>query len=116
MKYDVQKGDVLDLLAPYDVNVANADLGYQPCFKVGSIIAAAVTNAASGAAIEGQTVGVITGPKATGETWAVGDLLYWDDSAKKFTKTSTSNTKAGFAMSVTLTGDTSGALKLVPSI
>lgn len=112
-KYQVQDGAVLDLTAPYDLLLAT---GYVPGFKIGSIIGVAETNAASGAAFEGRVTGVHTIAKATGETWAIGDLLYWDDSAKKFTKTSTSNTKAGYAMSVTLTGDTVGNIRLVSSI
>lgn len=112
-KYQVQQGDVLDLTAPYDLLLAT---GYTPGFKIGSIIGVAETNAANGAPFEGRVSGLHTIKKATGETWAIGDLLYWDDSAKDFTKTSTSNTKAGYAMSVTLTGDTVGNIKLVPSI
>ena len=41
---------------------------------------------------------LLNAPKATGAAWAVGDLLYWDATAKKFTKTATSNTACGYAL------------------
>lgn len=51
---------------------------------------------------EGETavislVGAHDVPKATGAVWNQGDILYWDDSAKNFTKTSSANTQAGYA-------------------
>lgn len=116
MKYEIQKGDILDLIAPYDVNPTNADLGYVPGFKVGGIIALAVQGASSGGAIEGQVVGCATVLKAAGAAWAVGDEVYWDDSAKGFTKTSSANTKAGYAITVQASGDTVGGIRLVPTL
>lgn len=50
--------------------------------------------------------------KATGETWAIGDLLYWDAAAAKLTKTSTSNTKFGYALATQASGDTVSGLVL----
>lgn len=44
--------------------------------------------------------------KATGAAWAVGDRIYWDDTAKKFTKTSTDNTACGWSLGTALSGDT----------
>lgn len=41
----------------------------------------------------------------TGAAWAVGDKIYWDDTAKKFTKTSTSNTLVGYALEAKLSAD-----------
>lgn len=113
MKYEVQRGDILDLIAPYDLLLAT---GYVPGFKIGSIIGVAVTNASSGAAFEGAVAGVFTVKKPTGEVWAVGDEVYWDDTNKDFTKTSTSNSKAGYALSAQLTGDTAGNIKLFPTL
>jgi predicted RecA/RadA family phage recombinase len=45
-------------------------------------------------------------PKATGEAWAVGAVIYWDDTNKKFTTTATSNTKCGYALAPALAADT----------
>lgn len=51
-----------------------------------------------------------TVPKATGQAWAMGDLLYWDNSAGKFTTTSSGNTKAGYALAAAASGDTTGTM------
>jgi predicted RecA/RadA family phage recombinase len=53
-------------------------------------------------------------PKATGAAWAVGDKLYWDPVASKFTKTSTDNTYAGMAVAVAASDDTEGEMELNP--
>lgn len=49
-------------------------------------------------------------PKATGTAWAPGDPLYWDDTAKKLTETSASNTLCGYALEAAASGDTTGGL------
>lgn len=48
--------------------------------------------------------------KATGQAWAVGAAIYWDDSAKKFTTTATDNTKCGIALEPALAADTESPL------
>lgn len=49
-------------------------------------------------------------PKAAGAAWAVGDALYWDASAKAFTKTSTANTACGYALAAAASADTVSGL------
>jgi predicted RecA/RadA family phage recombinase len=44
-------------------------------------------------------------PKATGQVWSVGSLLYWDDTAKNFTTTVGTNTKCGHALAAALSAD-----------
>lgn len=51
--------------------------------------------------------------KATGEAWVFGSLLYWDDTNKRLTTTSTSNTKAGYAIEPAASGDTVGGVVLL---
>lgn len=51
-------------------------------------------------------------PKAAGEAWAAGDVVYWDDTAKAFTKTATANTKAGYVQEAALTAATLGIIAL----
>lgn len=52
-------------------------------------------------------------PKATGQVWTEGQLIYWDDVAKKFTTASTSgNTKIGVATAAAATGATTGRIRL----
>lgn len=44
--------------------------------------------------------------KATGEAWAVGQAIYFDADAKKFTTTATDNTKCGYSLGTALAADT----------
>lgn len=105
MKTYVQHGDVLTLTAPYDV-VAGA------AFKVGSIVAVATSAALSGAAVEGITRGVVDVAKVSAQAWTVGALVYWDDTAKLFTTTSTSNTLAGVATAIAANPSATGHVRL----
>jgi len=57
--------------------------------------------------------GLIEYDKATGAAWTPGDTLYWDDSAKKFTKTSAGNTPAGIAAESAGSSDTTGMILLL---
>ena len=111
MKNFVQEGFALDLAAPYDVSSGGG-------FKVGDIIAIAASDALSGADVVGYVEGVfdVTAEGAgSGQAWAAGDKVYWDDTNKRFTKTSTSNTLAGYAVAAKVTTDTVGRLRLCPA-
>jgi predicted RecA/RadA family phage recombinase len=112
MKNYVEGGEVIDLAAPYAV-ASGAGM------KVGQFIAIAACDAANGATVAGYLQGVFDVLKegaGSGQAWAVGDLVYWDNTAKQFTKTSTSNTKAGYAAGAALTTDVVGRLRLVPGL
>lgn len=54
-------------------------------------------------------------PKATGEAWTVGQAIYWDNAAKKFTTTSAGNTACGTALAPALAADTVTPLFLFKS-
>ena len=97
------KGDTLTVAAPYDVaSGAFALVG-------AGIFGEAVKAALSGAPVVLVRAGNFTGvPKATGAAWVIGDVLYWDDSAKAFTKTSSGNKRVGVALSAQASGDTTG--------
>lgn len=105
MKNYIQDGNVLSLTAPYDV-AAGAG------FKVGSIIAIATSAALTGAAVEGLTAGVVEVAKTSAQAWTVGAKVYWDDTAKEFTTTSTSNTLAGVAVAVATNPSATGRVRL----
>jgi predicted RecA/RadA family phage recombinase len=109
MKNYVQPGNTLTLIAPYAVASGAA-------LKVGLIIGVAATAAGIGATVEADTVGVFTLAKATGAAWTVGALLYWDDTAKNCTTTAASNQKIGVAVVAAGAGDTTGVVKLIPTI
>ena len=49
-------------------------------------------------------------PKATGSAWTIGEKIYWDPIAGKFTDVSTSNTLCGYAANVAASGDTTGSI------
>ena len=61
-------------------------------------------------------VGEYNQPKATGEAWTQGQLLYWDNVNKCFTTTAAGNTKAAVASAAQIAGATSGDVVLVPTI
>ena len=87
----IQSGDMFELPAPNELKSGDP-------FKVGSIIAIAMTDAAAGEAVKGAVTGVFDVPKVTGATFAQGDKLYWDNTNKYFTKTASGNTLAAVAL------------------
>ena len=46
------------------------------------------------------------GVKATGEAWAIGQAIYWDNGNSRFTTTLTSNTLCGNATETAIAGAT----------
>ena len=81
--------------------------------KVGSMVGVALLTTAAGVTNQVRLAGVFRDqPKATGENWSAGDKLYWDDTAKKFTKTATNNTAAAYAWYGAASADTTGYIKL----
>lgn len=105
MKNFVQEGEALTLTAPYAVSSGGG-------FKVGSIIAIAATDADNAATVVGYTEGVFTVAKTSAQAWTVGALVYWDNSNKVFTTTSSSNTLAGVATAVAANPSSTGQIRL----
>jgi predicted RecA/RadA family phage recombinase len=105
VKNFIAEGDVLTLALPYDRLAGEA-------FKVGSIVAVATSGGLSGASVEGIVVGVVEVAKVSAQAWTVGLAIYWDDSAKLFTSTSTSNTLAGIATAVAANPSATGKVRL----
>lgn len=111
MKNFVQLGDDLDVVTPSGGMVAGTP------YKIGSLFGIANNTTAQNATNVLSRRGVYKDvAKATGTAWAQGDLLYWDDTAKNFTKTASSNIKAGVAAIAALSGDAVGTVLLIPSI
>ena len=93
MRNYVQDGETIGLLAPYDV-IAGAGM------LVGSIFAVALAAASSGGAVEGRTRGVVdllAETHATTQAIAQGGPVYWDNTNKRCTKTSSGNRLIGYA-------------------
>lgn len=109
MKNYVQQGDVLDLAAPYDVASGAG-------FLIGQIFAVATAAALSTKPVEGKTTGVFDLKYTVAATAAVGDLIYWDDTAKNVTKTASSNKKIGYCVKAAASADATMRVRLVPTI
>jgi predicted RecA/RadA family phage recombinase len=107
MKNYVQPGNTITLTAPYDVASGDGLL-------VGAIFGVATGAAANGEAIEAALVGVFDLKKVGSQAWAVGDKIYWDNTAKETTKTVASNTLVGVAIEAVGSGagETIGRVRL----
>lgn len=92
MKNYVQNGVNLTLPAPADVASGAGVL-------VGAIFGVAATTALSGEDVDIVTGGVFNLPKVSALAIAVGDKVYWDDTAKLVNKTASGNTLIGVAVS-----------------
>lgn len=78
--------------------------------KIGPIFGVAAGAAASGATVDVVTEGVFTLPKVSTDVFAVGAAVYWDDTAKLITSTTSGNTKVGVA--VTAAANPSGTVNV----
>jgi predicted RecA/RadA family phage recombinase len=107
MKNYVQPGNTITLTAPYAVASGDGLL-------VGSIFGIAAGAAALGEPVETALVGVYDLKKVASQAWAAGDKVYWDNTAKEATKTSTSNTLIGVAVVAVAggAGDVVGRVRL----
>jgi predicted RecA/RadA family phage recombinase len=102
----VQRGDILDLTAPYQRNSGEGAL-------IGAIFGVAVNtvaNAAVGQFYVGP--GVFTLAKVSAQAWTEGALIYWDNTAKLCTTVSTSNTRIGVAAAAAANPSSTGSVRL----
>jgi predicted RecA/RadA family phage recombinase len=99
-------GDVIELTAPTGGVVRGSPV------LIADILVIPTDSVAQTLRFQGKTCGVWTLNKATGQTWAEGAILYWDNSAFKFTTTVTSNRRAGVAVAAAASGDTTGVVRL----
>lgn len=103
MKNFIQVGDQLTIPAPAAVSAGDGVL-------VGSLFGVAITSAASGADVAIRTHGVHDLPKATGQAWTLGQLLYW--SGTNVTNVASTNKIIGCAARAQASGDTVGRVLL----
>lgn len=102
-------GNSVTVAMPYAVGAGSGVLK-------GGLFGVAVSSCASGSTGVMSINGVYTGlvkASGTGEAWAVGDRLYWDDTNKRLTKTSTSNFAVGVALEAIGTAVTTAGEVLV---
>lgn len=80
---------------------------------VGVLVGVALLTTAQTETNQVKLTGVFQGlPKAAGAAWVAGDKLYWDNTAKNFTKTATNNTPAGYAWYGAASADVTGYVLL----
>jgi len=89
-----QDGEVLTLVAPSGGVVSGQ--GYM----IGALFVVALTAAAQGVAFQGKTTGVFTLTKnaaGSGKAFAEGEIVFWDNTNKRFDKTGTGLFPVGVA-------------------
>lgn len=109
MKNYIQQGLVIDV-------VLAATIASGAALLVGKLFGVAQKAGAIGETVGLVTEGVFDLPYGVAATVAVGDLVYWDDTAKTVTKTATSNTKVGVAVLAAASADPTLRVKLIPTI
>jgi predicted RecA/RadA family phage recombinase len=105
MRNYVQDGKTLSLIAPYAVDAGEGAL-------VGSCFGVAVSDVANGVEGEFMTEGVFELEKTSAQAWTQGVKVYWDNTAKVCTTTSTSNTLIGVATEAAANPSSTGKVKL----
>jgi predicted RecA/RadA family phage recombinase len=105
MKNYICPGDNVTIIAAAPITSGDGIL-------LNSIFGVAAKDANTDESVVLDLVGVFSLPKATGATWAIGDTIYWDNTAKNCTKTSASNTKVGVAYASAGSADTVGEVRL----
>lgn len=113
MKNYVMHGDAIDVTTP--VGGLTSGVGA----LIGAMFGVAKLTTVAGDPNVLLTTGVFDMAKegaGSGQAWAVGDLVYWDNANKRLTKTSAGNTKVGYAVDVALTTATVGRVRLTPAI
>ena len=94
-----QPGDVIEFTAP-------AALSSGEGFVVGELFAVAEADAASGAQVSGGVKGVYELPSNSGDTFAAGDPVYWDESAGECVDTAiTGDKRIGVALGAASAAD-----------
>jgi predicted RecA/RadA family phage recombinase len=101
----VEKGDSIQLVAPYAVASGGGAL-------VGSIFGVATNAVASGATGDFLTAGVFDLTKSATVTPAQGGLAYWDNTAMSVTTVSSGNELIGTFTRAALAGDATTRVRL----
>lgn len=92
MKTYSQPGEILTLTAPSGGVVSGT------AYLIGTLVVIATETVAQTLSFAALVCGVVDVPKVADEGWTEGLKLYWDDSAKKFTATASTNTLVGVAV------------------
>ncbi len=99
-------GEVVEVVAPYA-------LASGAGCKVGAIFGAAMDDSLISVAVRLQTEGVLELVKDAGTAWAVGDKVYWDDSAKECDVDSAAGMLIGYCVEIAASDAVVGKVKLI---
>lgn len=105
MENYVHDGEVMPLTAPYDRTSGQGAL-------VGALFGVATVDVLSGVEANFQVLGVVTLNKTSAQAWTQGALIYWDNTNKEATTTSTSNTRIGCAAAAAANPSSTGNVRL----
>jgi len=105
MKNFIQPGNVVTLVAPYNLISGQGAL-------VGAIFGIAATDALQGTPVEAVRDGVFVLGAVTADTLAIGEKVYWDNTARRITKTATNNVLVGAAAAAKSGTETSATVLL----
>jgi predicted RecA/RadA family phage recombinase len=106
MKVSISDGEVVELTAPSGGVVSGT------AYLIGSLLVIATVTAAEGAKFNGLTMGVVSYAKVSAQAWAEGAKVYWDNSAKNMTTTSSGNTLVGVAAAAAANPSGTGLVRL----
>lgn len=101
----IQKGENIDY-------VASADIVSGQVVPLVNLCGIANDDIASGATGTLMIDGIVEIAAETGVAWAVGELIYWNDTDSKGTKTATDHVAMGFAVAVKASATATGRVKL----
>lgn len=102
-----EEGDRIDLTAPYARDAGQGAL-------VGALFGIAINDVANGAVGAFQVEGIFDITKKSGDTPAQGALVYWDDTNKYVTTTSSGNTLIGHAVAAAGSSDPTVRVRIRP--
>jgi predicted RecA/RadA family phage recombinase len=104
----ISEGDVVRFTAPTGGVTKGVPV------LIGATVVIPAETAAETVAFDGYVAGIHSAPKTDSQAWTEGCLLYLDNTNHCFTTTSTSNTRAGFAVAAVAStgGLTTGKIRL----
>jgi len=109
VKTKISSGSLIDITAPSGGCTSGVGV------LIGKLFGISLLTVAAGAITPIDTEGCfdhVAEGAGSGQAWGVGDVVYWDNTNKRLTKTSTDNTRVGVAVEVKATAATTGRLRL----
>lgn len=113
MKTKISGGSVIDITAPSGGTTSGVGV------LLGKLFGIPVTSNLAGDTVSVHTDGVfdhVAEGAGSGQAWATGDVVYWDNTNKRLTKTSSANTRVGVAVAPKVTTDVVGRFRIDPTI